>query len=101
MRNWRPISLLNSDYKLVAHVLANRLHRDLNGIIHTDQNGYIKGRFIGNNIRLINDIIDSAETNQTGGSILFLDFKKAFDSLEKNVLFAVLDKFNFGESFKQ
>ncbi len=69
--NWRPISLLNSDYKLAAHVLANRLHRVLNSIIHTDQTGYIKGRFIGNNIRLINDIIDSAETNQTGGSILF------------------------------
>ncbi len=99
--NWRPISLLNGDYKLAAQILANRLQQVLSHIIHSDQAGYVRGRFIGNNIRLIQDIIDIADQQATGGAILFLDFKKAFDSLEKNFLFAVLKKFNFGSSFMQ
>ncbi len=101
LSNWRPISLLNGDYKLAAQVLANRLQSLLGDIINSDQSGYVRGRFIGNNIRLINDIIDLAEQQSTGGAILFLDFKKAFDSLEKNFLFAVLEKFNVGNSFMQ
>ena len=53
LKNWRPISLLNTDYKILAHVLANRLKSVINKLIHTDQNGYIKGRNIAYNIRLI------------------------------------------------
>ena len=58
LKNWRPISLLNTDYKILAHVLANRLKTVINQLIHTDQNGYIKGRNIGFNIRLIQDVIE-------------------------------------------
>ena len=66
-------------------------------MIERDQTGYIKGRYIGENIRVISDIIEQHEHKE--GMILFLDFEKAFDSLEWDYLFKVLDLMNFGPSF--
>ena len=99
LKNWRPISLLNTDYKIQAHVLANRLKRVINKLIHTDQNGYIKGRNIGYNIRLIQDVIEYFENDNIEGAILFIDFHKAFDTVNHNFLHVVLQKFQFGSSF--
>ncbi len=61
LKNYRPISLTTCDYKILAFVLANRLHRVLDKIISKDQNGYIKKRYIGYNIRLVEDMIEYAE----------------------------------------
>lgn len=99
LTNWRPISLLNTDYKILTHVLANRLKKVLNKLINADQTGYLKGRNIGQNIRLIQDVIDYCENNETEGAIVFLDFQKAFDTVNHSFLDNVLKKFNFGESF--
>ena len=85
LKNWRPISLLNTDYKLATKCIATRLEKVLPHLIQSDQTGYIKGRFIGENIRLISDIIEQHENKE--GMILFLDFEKAFDSLEWGYLF--------------
>ena len=74
-----------------------RLEKVLPHLIESDQTGYIKGRFIGKNIRLISDKIEQHESKE--GMILFLDFEKAFDSLEWGYLFKVLDIMNFGPSF--
>ena len=52
LKNWRPITLLNVDYKLLAKVLAKRMELLLPKLIHTDQTGFINGRYIGQNIRL-------------------------------------------------
>ena len=57
IKNYRPISLLNTDSKILMHVLANRMHTVLHKIISGDQNGYVKKRFTGYNIRLIEDVI--------------------------------------------
>ena len=99
LKNWRPISLLNTDYKILAHVLANRLKSVINKLIHTDQNGYIKGRNIAYNIRLIQDVINYFENDNIEGAIIFLDFQKAFDTVSHDFLFSVLKKINFGQSF--
>jgi hypothetical protein len=56
--NIRPISLLNVDLKILSHVLAQRLKKILSKLINEDQTGYIKNRFIGFNLRQIQDIID-------------------------------------------
>ncbi len=53
LKNWRPISLLNTDYKIIAKLLANRLKLVLPYIINGDQTGYLKNRYIGENIRLL------------------------------------------------
>ena len=80
--NYRPITLLNVDTKLIAYTLAQRLKPVLSKIINSDQNGYVKNRYIGFNIRQIQDIIDYSETFNIDGALLFIDFSKAFDSLE-------------------
>ena len=101
LSNWRPIALLNTDYKVLAHILANRLKKVIPRLIHTDQSGYIKGRNICFNIRLIQDVIDYFEESDQECAIVFLDFQKAFDTVNYDFLFSVLSKFNFGESFRR
>ena len=61
----------------------------------------MKNRYIGENVRLIADIIDYTKTKEIQGVALFLDFKKAFDSIEWDYLSTVLDVFNFKEDFKR
>ena len=57
LKNLRPILLLNVDYKILTKTIAKRLEKLLPRIINPDQTGYVKGRFIGENIRLIEDIV--------------------------------------------
>lgn len=97
--NWRPISLLNNDYKILAQILANRMKPVLDQVIDESQSGFMQNRHISNNIRLILDIIDYPELVQDDSLILFLDFYKAFDSLEHEFIFTALNKFGFGQSF--
>ena len=97
--NYRPISLLNVDLKLISHVLAQRLKKVLPKIINVDQTGYVKNRFIGFNLRQIQDIIDYADIYKIEGAIIFVDFTKAFDSLEWNFMLNTLKHFGFNESF--
>ena len=56
----------------------------------------LKGKYIGSNARLILDIFEHWENNNQEGLLLFLDFEKAFDSVEWNFLFKTLETFNFG-----
>jgi hypothetical protein len=79
--NFRPISLLNVDLKILSHVLAQRLKKILSKLINEDQTGYIKNRFIGFNLRQIQDIIDYADIYKIESYLVFIDFKKAFDLL--------------------
>ncbi|XP_071138839.1 uncharacterized protein [Mytilus edulis] len=97
--NYRPITLLNVDTKLMAYSLAQRLKPILTKIIHSDQNGYIKNRYIGFNIRQIQDIIDHAEYFNIEGALLFIDFSKAFDSLEWPFMYEALKKFGLPNPF--
>ena len=99
LKNWRPISLLNTDYKILAKLLANRLQKVIPSLVSEDQSGYIKGRYIGENIRLILDIIEYTNLKINPGIIIFLDFEKAFDSISWDFLFKTLNAFNFGEYF--
>ena len=67
LKNWRPISLLNTTYKLFSGVIANRLKGVLNDIINENQKGFLSARFIGENTRLLYDLIDHIENqNKTG-----------------------------------
>ena len=69
IKNHRPITLLNTDYKIIAKVMANRRKSFLHEIIHEDQTGFMKGRNIGNNIRTIIDLIDYCDSNDIPGSM--------------------------------
>jgi hypothetical protein len=72
--NFRPISLINVDLKILSHVLAQRLKKILSKLINEDQTGYIKNRFIGFNLRQIQDIIDYADIYKIEGSLTLLYF---------------------------
>ena len=99
LKNWRPISLLNVDYKILAKALGNRIISFLPTLIDEDQTGYIKKRFIGNNIRIIEDILLYTNKNKVTGILLTIDFEKAFDSLKWGFLKKCLQAFNFGQRF--
>ena len=101
LQNWRPITLLNVDYKIASKAIAKRLEPLLPKIVHPDQTGFIKGRYIGENIRLISDILDITLKQKLPGILISLDFRKAFDTLEWPFMYHVLECFNFGESVKR
>jgi hypothetical protein len=101
LKNWRPISLLNTDYNILTKTLATRLKKVLPEVINEDQVAYLKERFIGQNIRTIIDIMDFTRLNNKPGFVAFLDFEKAFDTVNWNVIQQTLEAFGVGENFKK
>ena len=101
LNNLRPITLLNTDYKIATKVIAKRLGEVLPDIICANQTGYVKKRYIGENVRLISDVIEYTKYKQLPGIAVSVDFKKGFDSLEWDYLNKVLDVFNFKDDLKR
>ena len=102
LQNWRPITLLfNVDCKIATKAIVKRIEPYLPTLIHSDQTGFIKGRYIGANIRLIEDVMEYTKVHNIPGILISLDFKKAFDSLEWGNIMNTLDGFNFGTSIKR
>ena len=101
LENKRPICLLDIIYKITAKVIANRIGTVIGKLITTEQTGFIRGRFIGENLRLVSDVISYCETDGLQGIMIACDFRAAFDSLEHEYLFATLKAYNFGDSLIQ
>lgn len=99
LNNWRPISLTNSDYKLLAKCLAIRLSSVILHIINEDQFGFLKGRNVNTAIRLIDDTIDYLNITRKPGILLALDYKAAFDTISKEFIVWSFKRFNFGDKF--
>ena len=95
LKNWRPISLLNSSYKLVSSCIANRIKTILPHVIESQQKGFIKGRNIAECTREIYDFLFEYEVNEVPGMMLLIDFEKAFDSLAWDFVHFALGKFGF------
>ena len=76
------ITLPNCHYKIATKSIANRIQKSLPNIINNDQAGFLKNRFIGENIRLIESIINHTNIEQIQGLLLFVDFEKTFDSIK-------------------
>ena len=99
LENWGPISLVNVDTKIMTKATVSRIKEVLPDIIHPNQTGYVKDRFIGETIRSIYDVMDFTVKENIHGLMLFIDFHKAFDSVEWEFLFKCLEAFNFGPDF--
>ena len=72
----------------------------LPSLIHPDQTGFVKGRYIGENIRLIADVMEQTRKLNLPGILVSLDFQKAFDTLEWSCIRHVLKLYNFGDSLE-
>lgn len=101
MKNWRPISLLNVDYKILSGVISNRIKTNLNDLISKQQKGFVAGRNIGECTRITWDLIYKMKKYNMSGLILLIDFEKAFDSLSWNFVNRTLKYFNFGENIRK
>ena len=101
MANYRPISLLNCVYKIASGAISNRIKCTLDKLIDRDQTGFITGRYLGENTRLLYDVMQHADQYNLTGLILLVDFAKAFDSLSWNFINKVLEFFKFGDSIKK
>uniref|UniRef100_A0A670J9A9 Reverse transcriptase domain-containing protein n=1 Tax=Podarcis muralis TaxID=64176 RepID=A0A670J9A9_PODMU len=100
VRNYRPISLLNTDYKIFAGILAKRLKKILIKIIHKDQTGFLPGRHIRNNTRNIVNIIEYlSERCDKPASLIFVDAEKAFDNVAWEFMLKNLEFMEVGQEF--
>ena len=80
--NWRPISLLNFDLKMISKSLATRVRKVLSNLVDSRQTAYVNERFIGESGRLIDDVIKVCDIQKISDYLLLtVDFEKAFDSL--------------------
>ena len=101
LKNWRPLTMLNSVYKFFSAILAKRIKFTLNSIINPDQTGFISGRFIGENSRLLFDTLCYCEDNNIPGMLVIIDYAKAFDTIEWGFITYCLDIFGFGSFIKE
>lgn len=99
IENWRQITMLTCDYKILAKALALRMKRILQSIINRDQTGFMKDRNIAENIRKTIDVINLAHQHKTQHLIMTIDFQKCFDMLNHEAIWGSLRYFGFGEKF--
>uniref|UniRef100_A0A670IB05 Reverse transcriptase domain-containing protein n=1 Tax=Podarcis muralis TaxID=64176 RepID=A0A670IB05_PODMU len=93
VKNYRPISLLNNDYKLYADIMANRLKKCLIKLIHKDQAGFLPNRFLKDNMRHVINIIEYLEiNNDIPAALIFIDAEKAFDNVSWLFLLKSIEK---------
>ena len=96
IKNWRPITLLNTSYKIASACIAERIKSILPKIIGEEQKGFLTGRYIGENIRMLYDVLSYTEKNNLPGMVMLIDFEKAFDSISWSFIRRTLDFFEFG-----
>ena len=97
--NYRPVSVLNVDYKLFTSILARRLETLLPDLIHLDQTGFIQHRQTLDNIRRTLHVLGQIQKDKTKAMIVGLDAEKAFDSVRWLFLYKVMGKFGFQDKF--
>jgi exonuclease III len=99
IENYRPITLLGTDYKLMTKCIATRLGEVAGDIIHPNQTGFVPKRSLYDSVRMSELMIDYAERTKQNGCIIALDQEKAYDKIDHNYLWKVLEAFGFGEDF--
>jgi len=97
--NWRPITLLNCDTRILSKCMALRIKNVISDLVSFDQTGFMKGRCISDTIRRLLEIIEYYDKNEIPGLIFSADFEKAFDTIRQDFIIRVLEYFGFGDNF--
>ena len=97
--NYRLITLLNTDYKLLTKVLAIQLLDHVSHLVHPDQAGFIPNWLIFDHIRLAKAILNYAEISEGDSAILALDQEKAYDKICHDYLWRTLEAFHIPQPF--
>jgi exonuclease III len=94
--SYRPITLLNCDYKLLAHVMCVRFGRPLRSVIDTTQTAFVQDRWIGDNVLSHLEIVDYLEDSGRPGVLTFVDLQKAYDRVSRGWVFECMRAEGFG-----
>ena len=92
LKNWRPISLLNVDYKIIAKLVTKRISKLMPFVIAEDQTCGVKGRHIQDNLMILRDTIDYVNFYNKEAAIISIDQEKAFDRIEWRYMYAMMEK---------
>ncbi len=95
IKNFRPVALLCTDYKILSKVLATRLKEVMEQVIHTDQTCYVPGRLISDNIILICDVLDLSSSLGCELGLISIDQGKAFDHVKHQYVWQTLEAVGF------
>ena len=87
------------DYKIASRVIAGRLLKVIHAVVHTDQMCGVPGRYIGENVALLRDVVDFATNTNSPVAVLSLDQEKAFDRVDWLFMRSTLSSMGFGPSF--
>ena len=97
--NYCPITVLNTDYKIMTRVLTMRLTKIVPNLIHHDQAGFMKGRRIEDQTELVRLMINQCEANEQNGVIVCLDQEKAYDKVQHDFIWKTLEAYQFPNHF--
>ncbi|MCP3681452.1 MAG: reverse transcriptase family protein [bacterium] len=97
--NWRPLTMLNVDYKALAKVLTKRVGSFMSYLVHPNQTCAVPGRDIRDSLLSLYNTVQTVINNDDEGILLSLDHQTAFDIIEWEFVFEALKGYNFGEKF--
>jgi len=101
VEHYRHLTILNTDFKLVTRIIANRLRPWMQDLLHSSQHCGLMGNSVFEAITTIRDAVAHAEVTRSPLCVLTIDFQGAFDNVSHEYLFEVLCKYGFSEHFRK
>ena len=99
IQNWRLLSLLKTDVKILSKALAQRVKKALPFLISANQSAYVDGQFISEGGRLISNLLEISDILKLDGLLATIDIQKAFDSVDDAFIISTLERYGFGNKF--